>query len=68
MYKDISATFRVTFSRPSCEGRGERERAGTKKARPLALAPPHGTPAKETGVTQHAGGWVCANAQGACFG
>ena len=40
MYKDISATFRVTFSRPSCEGRGARGgRAPKKPARSRSPRP-----------------------------
>jgi len=40
MYKDISATFRVTFSRPSCEGRGVRGgRAPKKPARSRSPRP-----------------------------
>lgn len=38
MYKDISATFRVTFSRPSCEGRGARGGRAPKK--PARSRPP----------------------------
>ena len=38
MYKDISATFRVTFSRPSCEGRGARVGRAPKK--PARSRPP----------------------------
>ena len=38
MYKDVSATFRVTFSRPSCEGRGARGGRAPKK--PARSRPP----------------------------
>ena len=38
MYKDVYATFRVTFSRPSCEGRGARGGRAPKK--PACSRPP----------------------------
>lgn len=38
MYKDICGTFRVTFSRPSCEGRGARGGRAPKK--PARSRPP----------------------------